>query len=64
MDNSIKIKLLCTEILQNPENCGHQMKAIEELLKLIPQHIAQHLMPTMLCVYHPILKNISENKYR
>lgn len=64
MDNNVKVKLLCTEILQNPENCSYQMKELEESVKLIPQYMAQHLMPTMLCVYHPILKNISENKYR
>lgn len=63
-DIYLKIKLLCTDVAQNPKKCTDQMRELQDLLLLLPTFTLQRMLPTVLCVAYPIFKTIYEDTAR
>lgn len=62
VENALRLKRYCSQILENPKECGKQIKALQSLLPSVPTRLIQRDLSTILCIAYPIFKNLSEDK--
>lgn len=63
-DIYLQLKLLCSNIVENPKSCSDKMKHLEHLIPQIPTPMLQKMLSTVLCVAYPVFKTISEDALR
>lgn len=62
VEKSFRLKLICSQILENPNEWSGQIKELQTLLPLIPAQIIQKNLPALLSIAYLLFKNVSEGK--
>lgn len=62
VEKSLRLKQLCSQILENPKEWNGKIKDLQKLLTSLPPIIIQKNLTALLSVGYLILKDVSEGK--